>query len=162
MAGAEPHASGTGRMDDITHVRLDVHKATVCVAVAESGRGGEVRQIGVREPPGRSCASGRTLMTPVVKALQAMGGVALVVAVTAVAEVSYFRRFANARQLMAYLGWRPASTHPGIQFVLAGSGQRAGPTCTDRRVGWVKRALWICPWAWTTLTRRHTPQDDNN
>jgi hypothetical protein len=28
---------------------LDVHKATVCVAVAESGRGGEVRQIGVFE-----------------------------------------------------------------------------------------------------------------
>ena len=49
MAGAEPHAWGTGRMDDITYVGLDVHKATVCVAVAASGRGGEVRQIGVFE-----------------------------------------------------------------------------------------------------------------
>lgn len=36
-------------MDDITFVGLDVHKATVCVAVAESGRGGDVRQIGVFE-----------------------------------------------------------------------------------------------------------------
>ena len=36
-------------MDDITYVGLDVHKATVCVAAAESGRDGEVRQIGVFE-----------------------------------------------------------------------------------------------------------------
>jgi hypothetical protein len=39
--GTEPHAWETGLMDDITYVRLDVHKATVCFAVAESsGRGG--------------------------------------------------------------------------------------------------------------------------
>jgi transposase len=49
MAGTEPHAWGTSRMDDITYVGLDVHKATVCVAVAESGRSGGVRQIGVFE-----------------------------------------------------------------------------------------------------------------
>ena len=36
-------------MDDITYVGLDVHKATVCVAIAEGGRGGEVRQIGIFE-----------------------------------------------------------------------------------------------------------------
>ena len=34
-------------MDSITYVGLDVHKATVSVAVAESGRGGEVRHVGV-------------------------------------------------------------------------------------------------------------------
>ena len=47
MTGTEPHAWRTGLMDDITYVGLDVHKATVCVAVAEGGRGGEVRQLGV-------------------------------------------------------------------------------------------------------------------
>jgi hypothetical protein len=31
-------------MYNITFVGLDVHKAAVCVAIAESGRGGEVRQ----------------------------------------------------------------------------------------------------------------------
>src|SRR5215472_15382333 len=47
MTGTEPHAWETGLMDSITYVGLDVHKATVCVAVAESGRGGEVRHVGV-------------------------------------------------------------------------------------------------------------------
>jgi len=47
-------------------------------------------------------------MAPVVAALQAMRGVALIVAVTVVAEVGDFRRFTNARQLMAYLGLVPA------------------------------------------------------
>ena len=40
---------GRAEMDDITYVGLDVHKATACVAVAETGRSGEVRQIGVFE-----------------------------------------------------------------------------------------------------------------
>ena len=43
MTGTEPQAWGTGLMDDITFVGLDVHKATVCIAVAEGGRGGDVR-----------------------------------------------------------------------------------------------------------------------
>ena len=36
-------------MDTITYVGLDVHKATVAVAVAEGGGSGEIRQIGVFE-----------------------------------------------------------------------------------------------------------------
>ena len=55
MTGTEPHTWRADLMDNITFVGLDVHKATVCVTVAESGRDGEVRQIGIFEiPPGVS------------------------------------------------------------------------------------------------------------
>ena len=37
---------GTGLMEDITYVGLDVHKATVCAAVAEGGRSGGVGSSG--------------------------------------------------------------------------------------------------------------------
>ena len=40
---------GTGLMDDIIFVGLDVHEATVAVALAEGGRAGEVRRLGVVE-----------------------------------------------------------------------------------------------------------------
>ena len=52
-------------------------------------------------------------MRDLVEALQAMRGVALVVAVTVVAEVGDFRRFANARQLMAHLGLLPSDPASG-------------------------------------------------
>jgi transposase len=45
-------------------------------------------------------------MAAVVDALQATRGVSLLAAVTLVAEVGDFRRFANPRQLMACRGWR--------------------------------------------------------
>jgi transposase len=61
-------------------------------------------------------------MAPVVAALQAMRGIALVVAVTVVAEVGDFRRFANPRQLMAYLGLVPCEHSSG------GSVRRGGIT----------------------------------
>jgi transposase len=46
-AGVEPHAWETGLMNAITYVGLDVHKATISVALAKSGRRGEVRQLRV-------------------------------------------------------------------------------------------------------------------
>lgn len=49
MTGAEHHAWETGLMDTTAYVGLHVHKATISVALAESGRGGEVRQVGVFE-----------------------------------------------------------------------------------------------------------------
>ena len=49
ISGTEPHTWRADQMDNITFVGLDVHKATVCAEVAETGRGGEVRQVGVFE-----------------------------------------------------------------------------------------------------------------
>ena len=41
-------------MNSITYVGVHVRKATVAVAVAEGGRGGEVRQLGLRASPCRA------------------------------------------------------------------------------------------------------------
>jgi hypothetical protein len=46
LAGAEPQTSGTGLMNNTIFVRLDVHKETIAVVVAEGERVGEVRQLG--------------------------------------------------------------------------------------------------------------------
>jgi transposase len=52
-------------------------------------------------------------MGPVVSALQAMRGVALIVAVTVVAELGDLKRFDNPRQLMSYLGLVPSEHSSG-------------------------------------------------
>ncbi|WP_281799674.1 IS110 family transposase [Methylocystis echinoides] len=57
---------------------------------------------------------------PVVAALQAMRGVAFIVAVTLVAEVGDFTRFPNPRQLMAYLGLVPSERSSGSTVRRAG------------------------------------------
>jgi len=64
-------------------------------------------------------------MAPVVEALQAMRGVALIVAVTLVAEVGDLTRFDNPRQLMAYLGLVP-SEHSSGESVRRGAITKAG------------------------------------
>lgn len=54
-------------------------------------------------------------LSPLVSALQALRGVALVVAVTLVAEVGDLTRFENPRQLMAYLGMVPGEYSSGAK-----------------------------------------------
>ena len=61
----------------------------------------------------------------VVEALQAMRGVAFIVAVTVVAEVGDFSRFDNPRQLMAYLGLTP-SEHSTGKTIRRGGITKAG------------------------------------
>ena len=55
-------------------------------------------------------------MAPVVRSIQAMRGVALINAVTVVAEVGDFSRFGNPRQLMAYLGLVPSEHSSGARL----------------------------------------------
>jgi transposase len=64
-------------------------------------------------------------MAPIVAALQAMRGVAFLSAVVLAAEVGDFRRFANPRQLMAWLGLVPAERSSGSK-VERGSITKAG------------------------------------
>src|SRR6266403_4306166 len=81
-------------------------------------------------------------MAPVVAALQAMRGVALVVAVTVVAEVGDFRRFANARQLMAYLGLVPG--HPDRVPPLFGKAGVVNDPGLDRPAALNRRQHQLC------------------
>jgi transposase len=76
---------------------------------------------------------------PVVAAVQAMRGVAFIVAVTLVAEVGDFSRFANPRQLMAYLGLVP-SEHSSGRIV-----HRAGITKAEKALP----RLALVEGAWT-------------
>jgi len=70
-------------------------------------------------------------LAPVVEAVQAMRGVAFVVAVTVVAEVGDFSRFDNPRQLMAYLGLTP-SEHSSGASVRRGGITKAGSSLARR------------------------------
>ncbi|KQX21407.1 IS110 family transposase [Variovorax sp. Root434] len=76
-------------------------------AVSESGA-----RIARLEKSLRDALAGWSL-APVVAALQALRGVQLIAAVTLVAEIQNFHRFANPRQLMAYLGLVPSEDSSG-------------------------------------------------
>jgi transposase len=70
-------------------------------------------------------------MAPVVEAYQALRGVALLTAVTFVAEIGDVRRFESPRQLMAYLGLVPCESSTG-ERVRRGSITKAGNTRVRR------------------------------
>ena len=70
-------------------------------------------------------------LAPVVRAIQAMRGVAFLTAVTVVAEIGDFTRFANPRQLMAYLGLVP-SEHSSGSSVRRGGITKAGNAMARR------------------------------
>jgi transposase len=84
---------------------------------------------------------------PLVGALQAMRGVALVTAATLVAEIGDFRRFAHPRQLMAYLGQVPSENSSGPRI------RRGGITRTGN--GRVRRVLTEAAWTYLAKPRRN-------
>jgi transposase len=89
-------------MSTVRWVGLDVHAETIAAAMAESS--GEVRSAGVipNRPDSLRVAG-----------LQAPRGVALVTAVTLVADVGRSSRFASPRQLMGYRGLGPREHSSG-------------------------------------------------
>lgn len=66
-------------------------------------------------------------LEPVVRALQALRGVDLIVAITFVTEIGDMRRFDNPRQLMAYIGLVPSERSTG-DTVRRGGITKAGNT----------------------------------
>jgi len=70
-------------------------------------------------------------LAPVVAALQTMRGMALVNAATLIAELGDLSRFANPRQLMAYLGLVP-SEHSSGASVKRGGITKAGNSAARR------------------------------
>jgi transposase len=84
-------------------------------------------------------------LAPVVPALMAMRGIDLVAAVTILAEIGDLSRFANPRQLMAYLGLVPSERSTG-ESVKRGSITKAGN-------GLARRVLVEAAWAY-----RHPPR----
>jgi transposase len=80
-------------------------------------------------------------LAKVVTAIQALRGVASIVAITLVAEIGEFHRFANPRQLMAYLGLTPSERSSGAK-TLRGAITKAGNTRARRVLiegGWTYR-----------------------
>lgn len=107
------------------------------VTDAERRRDALSEQIGVLLP--------EWSMAPVVTALQALRGVALVVAATLVAEVGDLTRFDNPRQLMAHLGLVPSERSSGATI------RRGGITKTGNAAA--RRAMTEAAWTYRLPAR---------
>lgn len=92
-------------------------------------------------------------MTPIVEAVQAMRGVAFIVAVK-VAEVGDFSRFDNPRQLMAFLGLVPSEHSSGATI------RRGGITKTGNALA--RRALIEGAWTYRMQARVSRKLHDRN
>lgn len=92
-------------------------------------------------PPGRRA--------PLVAAYQALRGVSLIVAATVVAEVGDLSRFANPKELMAYLGLVPAEHSSGAAV------RRGRITKTGN--GHARRVLVEAAWAYRWRARLTRP-----
>ena len=83
---------------------------------------------------------------PVIEALMALRGVSLLAAVTVVAEIGDLKRFANAPQLMAYLGLVPS------EYFSGSSTRRGGITKTGN--SHVRRVLVEAAWTYRYAARK--------
>jgi len=83
---------------------------------------------------------------PVIEALMALRGISLLTAVTLVAELGDLARFANAPQLMAYLGLMPSEHSSGKRE------RRGGITKTGN--GHVRRVLIEAAWTYRHAARK--------
>ena len=91
-------------------------------------------------------AAGKSVVWPVIEALMALRGVQLLTAVTTVAEIGDLKRFANASQLMAYLGLVPSEHSSGARQ------RRGGITKTGN--SHVRRVLVESAWAYRFAARK--------
>ncbi|GGC72566.1 hypothetical protein GCM10011504_57640 [Siccirubricoccus deserti] len=89
-------------------------------------------------------------LAPLVTALQAMRGVALIVAVTLVAELGDLRRFASPAQLMAFVGLVPSERSSGART------RRGGITKTGN--GEVRKMLTEAAWTYRRPARISEPK----
>jgi transposase len=110
--------------------RLSFAARAVRVSTAQSRRDRLTGQIAAMVP--------EWTLAPIVAALQAMRGMALVNAATLIAELGDLPRFANLRQLMAYLGLVP-SEHSSGASVRRGGLTKVGNSAARRLLKWCRR-----------------------